>query len=403
MYISRTLESKILQYNKQFKVVALMGQRQIGKTTLLKNIAEKNRKYITLDEPDTLLLAKTDPKLFFEKNKPPLFIDEIQYAPELFPYIKMIVDENKKNGLFWLMGSQHFNLMKNVTESLAGRVCIIDMLGLSLYEIQQIARKQKPFLPSDNVSTNLKKTNLNKLYEIIWTGSFPEIIINKKIDRTRFYESYIKTYIERDVTQIVNVGKKLSFFKFLKVVAARTAQELNITDIARDTDIAPNTAKEWLSILQTSGIIYLLYPYFANITKRVIKTPKLYFTDTGLCSYLTAWNSPQVLENGAMSGAILETFVVMEILKSYWHNGKEPNMYYYRDKEKKEIDLIFDRGEGFYPVEIKKSMTINKDMIKNFSVLKNYKKEIKKGAVICLAKDWLPINKDVNAISLWNI
>lgn len=403
MYIKRTLENKILDYSNQFKVIVLTGQRQIGKTTLLKNIADKDRKYVTLDDPEILLLAKTDPKLFFERYKPPVLIDEIQYAPELFPYIKMIVDDSDKRGLVWLTGSQHFNLMNNVTESLAGRVCVVNMAGLSLYERQKIAEKQVPFLPTNKPYTNLKSMSLNLLYNLIWTGSFPEIALNKKIDRMRFYESYVQTYIERDVTQIINVGKKLSFFKFLKVIAARTAQELNIADIARDTDVAPNTAKEWLSVLQMSGIIYLLYPYFPNITKRVVKMPKIYFTDTGLCSYLTSWNTPEVLESGAMSGAIFETFVVMEILKSYWHNGQEPAMYYYRDKDKKEIDLIFDRGEGIYPVEIKKSMSIRKDMIENFSVLKYYQKEKKKGSLICLAKEWMPISKEVDAISLWNL
>ena len=293
--------------------------------------------------------------------------------------------------------------MKNITESLAGRVCILNMMGLSLYELQKIADRQTPFLPGNKPLSLLKPKSLMPLYKIIWKGSFPEIASNRKIDRNKFYESYVKTYLERDVAQLANVGKKLSFFKFLRAVAARTAQELNIAGIAKDTDISPNTAKEWISVLQASGVIYLLQPYYANISKRIVKAPKMYFTDTGLCSYLTAWNSPDVLESGAMSGAILETFVVMELLKSYLHNGTEPYMYYYRDKEKHEIDLIFDRGEGIYPAEIKKSMTINNDMIKNFPALANLKKSVKKGSVICLAKDWLPINKDIDAISLWNI
>lgn len=402
MYIKRTLEKKILEYSRQFKIIAVAGQRQTGKTTMLKKLSGNDRSYITLDDPDELFLAKSDPKLFFERHKPPLLIDEIQYAPELFPYIKMIVDGNNKKGQFWITGSQHFNLMKNVSESLAGRVCILSIMGLSLYEMQKNGQLQEPFLPG-KIRNILKYKTLKQLYKIIWKGSFPEITAGRKIDRNRFFDSYIKTYIERDVSQLINIGKKLSFFKFLRAVAARTAQELNITAIARDTDISPNTAKEWLSMLQAAGVIYLLQPYYANISKRLSKTPKLYFADTGLCSYLTAWSSPEVLESGAMSGAIFETFVVMEILKSYLHSGEDPFMYYYRDKEQKEIDLIFDRGEGIYPAEIKKSMTISKDMTKNFSVLTSLKKPYIKGAVICLAKEWLPINNKTNAISLWNM
>lgn len=403
MYKSRTLKQIIENSSKNFKVILISGMRQIGKTTFLKNICKKNRTYVTLDNPNDLLMAKQEPQFFFQTYKPPLLIDEIQYAPEIFPYIKMLVDESNDKGLIWMTGSQQFLLMQGVSESLAGRLAIFDMLGFSLYERQGIGEKQKPFLPSLNVILQLKKQDLKETFKTIWKGSFPQIVLEDDSQWSIFYSSYLRTYLERDVRQLLKVGDQMSFLKFLKVVAARTAQELNIADIARNVDIAPNTAKSWLSILEASGVIYLLQPYFNNISKRTTKKPKLYFTDTGLCAYLTEWNTPETLETGAMSGAFFETFVIMEILKSYYHNGEHPSFYYYRDNTGVEIDLLISSNGALYPIEIKKTSNPSKDMIKNFRILEKTNQKLGYGCLICLTDKVRPLAENANAVSLWDI
>jgi predicted AAA+ superfamily ATPase len=332
-YFERTLTEEIMRISKSFKAILINGPRQIGKTTLLKHAAEGDRRYVTLDNPSDLLLAKNDPKGFLDIYKPPVIIDEIQYAPELFSYIKILLDNSDKTGSIWMTGSQQYNMMKNVTESLAGRVAIIDMLGFSLYERESLGIKQKPFLPSPTSQNILVKKGISDTFQIIWQGSFPEAISKDTKDRMAFYDSYVRTYLERDVRQLINVGNEISFIKFLKVVAARTGQELNIEDIARNVGIAPSTAKNWLSVLKASGIIYLLQPYFKNITKRLTKTPKLYFLDTGLAAYLAGWTTPEALEIGISSGAFFETFVISEILKSYYHNGENPPLCFFRDEK----------------------------------------------------------------------
>lgn len=403
MYKKRTLEETIKKASKSFKVIMLCGARQIGKKTFLSTIAEKERNYISFDDDQNLLLAKKEPKLFLERNNPPILIDEVQYAPDLFRYIKLFVDNSTKKGLIWLTGSQQFVLMKNVSESLAGRVAIFDMMGLSIYELDNLGLKQKPFLPSNKYNPILKRRNLKNTYKIIWRGFYPEIALNTNISWQNFYSSYIRSYLERDVNALTNVGNKLDFYTFIKAVAARTAQELNLTGIAKDVGISPNTAKQWLSILQASGIVFLLQPYFANITKRIVKRPKIYFTDTGLCSYLTEWNTPETLEAGAMNGAIFETFVVMEIIKSYWHNGIYPSIYYYRDNNNNEIDLLIYQNGTLYPIEIKKTANPIFEDIKSFDLVKSFGKIKGEGCLICLTDKPTPLNKNDWAISVWNI
>jgi hypothetical protein len=406
--INRTLKKTIEDVSNSFPVLLLTGPRQVGKTTLLENISDDTRKYVTLDDLEQRQLAKTDPALFLQIHQPPLIIDEVQYAPELFSYIKMYVDKNKTPGLFWLTGSQKFHLMKNITESLAGRVAILDMLGLSYREISDKADNTIPFLPAlpwvekakQNQNTLL---DVNKVYELIYRGSFPKLISDQNMSRDIFYSSYIQTYIERDVKDITKVGSELKFFNFLKAMAARTGQLINYTDIARDVDIDVKTAKAWASILETSGLIKFLQPYYNNITKRIIKTPKMYFLDTGLCSYLTGWDSPKTLQAGAMNGAIFETYVFSEILKSYWNNGKIPNIYFYRDKDQREIDFIFENNGILYPVEVKKTATPSLANIKSFSAIENFKKPIGEGAVICLYKEIFPLNKNVILIPVGTI
>ncbi|MDA3884656.1 MAG: ATP-binding protein [Candidatus Delongbacteria bacterium] len=402
MYIKRTVEQFINRVSEQFPALLITGARQVGKTTLLRHTSSEERTYITLDDPTNLSLAKNDPALFFKRFPPPVLIDEIQYAPELLPYIKILIDEKHDKGMFWLTGSQQFHLMKGISESLAGRIGIINLLGLSKHEILNKGKDYQPFLPTFEIIKNRAEINknisLNKLYQMIWRGSLPALYESLNIEKELFYSSYIQTYIQRDVRDLTKVGDETSFLRFLKATAARTGNLLNISDLARDTDISPNTAKSWLSILETSGIIYLLQPYHTNVSKRLIKSPKLYFFDTGLCSYLTGWTSPETLESGAYSGNILETWIFIEILKSYWHNGIKENFFFYRDKDAKEIDLLILKDGKIFPFEFKKSASPKKDHIKNFKLLNKFNLPIGEGGLICLCDDYIPLNENVTAI-----
>ena len=289
-------------------------------------------------------------------------------------------------------------MMKNVTESLAGRVAIIDLKGLSLKELDNL--EQVPFLPSTEYIEEMRKTSkthdLTNIYEIIWKGAYPELNSNPETDWETFYNSYLRTYIERDIKDLNAVKNEMDFLKFLRILASRTGQMLDYTDISKEVGVSSPTIKSWVSILISSNIVYLLQPYYTNLGNRIVKTPKIYFLDTGLCSYLTNWDNPQVLESGAMSGVIFETFVISEVIKSYTHNAKEPNIYYYRDKEKKEIDLIIEKNGKLFPIEIKKATNPDKKAIKNFSVIPD--DIIGEGAVICLANEDYPITRNINAI-----
>ena len=397
--IKRNLAKSIIELSKHFPVIMLTGPRQVGKTTLLETIS-KNREYITLDDLEQRKLAKQDPALFLQIHKPPLFIDEIQYSPELFSYIKMCVDKNKTNGDFWITGSQKFHLMKNVTETLAGRVAIVDLLGISQAEEQ--GREAIPFLPDKNwIEKTLKNKpedqDITDIYKKIFRGNYPKLVADKDMPRDIFYSSYVQTYIERDVKDLMKIGDELKFLTFLKTIAARTGQLINYTDIANNVDVDVKTIQSWTSILETSGIIKMLYPYHNNLTKRAIKTPKMYFLDTGLCSYLCGWDSPTTLMNGSMSGNILETFVFAEILKSYWNNAQQPNIYFYRDTDQKEVDFVIETNDTLYPIEVKK--TANPNGVKLwFNVLKNTGKQIGNGAVVCLYNSILPIKEDIYSI-----
>ncbi len=402
MYIPRTLQNCLLRVSQQFPALLLSGPRQVGKTTLLKRICSPERTYVTLDDPIILSLAKTDPALFFQRYQPPLLIDEIQYAPNLFPYIKMQIDRIRKPGMFWLTGSQQFSMMKEIAESLAGRVGIISLLGLSRQEVLGKGLNSGPFLPTTSLLNQkyqeASKLELAELYSIIWRGSYPALIADPQMDKDIFYSSYIQTYLQRDLRDLTKVGDEMIFLRFLRCIAARTGQIINHVDLARDTNIAPNTAKSWLSILQITGIVYILESYHNNFTKRLIKAPKLYFSDTGLCSYLAGWSSPSTLETGAMSGAILETWILGEILKSYLHNGIQPPLFFYRDKERREIDLLIITNGTVYPLEIKKSATPNKNDLKNFSVLENLNVKIGEGGLICLSEHYLPLSPNMSSI-----
>lgn len=401
----RTLSRCLDRLTKNFSVLLITGPRQVGKSTLLETYASDKYNRVTLDDLSERAKAINDPALFLQEHQPPVLIDEVQYAPELFSYIKIYVDQNRdKKGLFLLTGSQKFHLMKGIQETLAGRVAILDLLGVSNQEIHNHP-DTLPFLPTDDFIDDLKKhkksqSTLQTIYTDIFNGSFPELVSRNGEDRDVYYSSYIKTYIDRDVKGSYNISDAIKFNNFIKVVAARTGQLLNIADIARNVSIDNKTAQSWLNILEASGLVYLLYPYYNNITNRIIKTPKLYFLDTGLCAYLTGWDSPKSLEAGAMSGAILETYVLSEILKSYWHNAKKPNIYFYRDKDAKEIDFIIEANNTIYPIEVKKTMMPASDDYKNFNVLEKLQKPIAKGVVLCLKQEVSFISREVVAIPI---
>lgn len=401
----RTLVSSIQRVSNQFPVLLVTGPRQVGKTTLLELCAQKApRNYVTLDDLNARALAQSDPALFLQTWPAPLIIDEIQYAPELFSAIKLQVDRQKTNGLFWLTGSQKFHLMRGISESLAGRVAILDLLGLSQAELEGRAEASLPLVPTAEWIAHARQQahplSLQTIFERIWLGGFPALNTQGPEARDLFYRSYIQTYIQRDVLDVLKVSDQTAFNRFLMATAARTGQLLNYAGLARDADIDNKTAKAWLSVLEVSGLIYLLRPWHSNLSKRLIKAPKLYFLDTGLAAYLTRWPDAASLEAGAMSGALLETWVVSEVLKSYWHRGLEAPLYFYRDADQQEVDLLIDTATALHPIEIKKTASPSHHAKKHFQVLDKLGKAIGQGAVFCFVERDIPVSQKVTALPL---
>jgi len=401
---TRTLSNTIRSISTHFPVLMVTGPRQVGKTTLLEMCSDGVRAYVTLDDLEMRRLAQRDPALFLQTWPAPVTIDEVQYAPQLFSAIKMAVDKDPRNGLFWLTGSQKFQLMQGLTESLAGRVAIVDLLGLSQAERQDRALASQPFLPTPEWVAQARAwarpMPLKALYEQIWMGSYPRLWAQGPQSRDVFFRSYVQTYVQRDVQDLLKVSDPLTFHRFLGVAAARTGQLLNYSSMANEVDIDLKTAKAWLSVLQASGLVYLLQPYHRNLTKRMIKSPKLYFLDTGLAAYLTKWSSPEALEAGSMSGAMLETWAVSEILKSYWHNGKEAPLYFYRDMEQKEIDLLIEADDVIYPIEIKKTAAPSAQASKAFAAAAHLGKTVGPGAVLCLTPRDVPLSPHITALPI---
>lgn len=405
-YINRNIESVIEKMSKGFPVIMVTGPRQVGKTTMLMHI-NKNINYVSLDNLNARDLAISDPELFLETYKAPLVIDEFQYAPNLLSYIKMRVDEARLNNvlnsgkevttMYYLTGSQSFLSMKNVSESLAGRVGIIEMYGLSTNELNE--KPDKVFIPE---ITELKKKNISskcdskKLFERIFKGSYPELYTNKSITLDEYYESYVKTYIERDIRDLINISDEIKFMKFMTSIAARTGEEHNITTVANDAEISVPTAQAWLSILVNTGLVILLEPFSNNVIKRTIKRPKIYFMDTGLACFLAKYPNAEILEASAYAGHIFETYVVSEIIKTFANNGKNFKRYlfYYRDDKKREIDLIIDYNNKLYPIEVKKGKKPNGECTKNFEVLDSLNNEKGKGIVLCMSDEIFPIDRN---------
>ena len=403
-YIKRSLEKVVLQVSKEYPVVLISGPRQVGKTTMLKKLMEgTDRNYVTLDDLQERALAKNDPEMFLQLHKPPILIDEVQYAPELFSMIKLIVDKEHRKGDFWLTGSQIFDLMKGVQESLAGRVAVLSLSSLSQTEIY--GGEDRPFQIEIEHLMKRKEgrtsADLQEIFRRIFQGSMPAIVSDEVSNNSIFYGSYLSTYIERDVRNLSDAIDSLKFLRFLTAVAARCSQMLNVNEIARDAEINLKQAKDWMGILETLGIIFYLHPFSNNMLKRLVKTPKYYFYDTGLVAYLTKWSSPETLENGAMNGDILENYVVSEIRKSYLNSGKAPFMYYYRDKDAREIDIILEQNGELNPIEIKKSANPAPEILRSFSVLEKTGLNRGKGAVICMKMELSAFNQENFIVPVW--
>ena len=391
MYITRHMEKPVMELNEQYPVLLLTGPRQVGKTTMLEHLIEvegKGRKKVSLDDLTLRELAKTDPKMFFQLYQPPLLIDEVQYAPELFPYIKIMVDERHQPGDFWLTGSQLFKMMEGVQESLAGRVALLHLSPLSQSEIMK-----RPPEPPFSLELSLlserqngrQMLNTPEVFQHIHQGGMPALVTGTYSNAPIFYSSYIDTYMERDVRRLSNDIDSLKFLRFLRSVAARTSQQVNYKGIADDAEIDQTTAKNWLHVLEALGIIFLLEPYSNNVLKRTVSTPKLYFYDSGIVCYLTRWSSPETAMEGAMSGALLENYTVAEIIKTYQNAGQEPFLYYYRDKDAREIDLILERDGKLFPIEIKKMASPPKKLTKVFDLIDTSPLQRGTGAILCMA------------------
>ena len=405
-YIKRDLENKIQSLSREYSCLLITGPRQVGKTTILKRIMGNDRVYVTLDDMEERRLAKNDPALFLQMHALPIMIDEVQYAPELFSYIKIAVDNGAPSGAFWLTGSQAFNLMQLAQESLAGRTAILHLPSLSQHEIHGRGECTPFTLELDTIkarnNTN-EPTDMNGIYDRIFNGSMPGLVSGKYTDRDVFYSSYLQTYIERDVSEQVALTDKLLFRDFVRSAASRVGQMLNIHNIAQDVGVSDDTARRWLQVLEKSDIIFYLRPYSNNLLKRMVKTAKLYFFDTGLVAYLTRYSSPEILASGAINGAILENYVISEIQKTYHNNARECLMWYYRDKESNEIDLIMESDGMLHPIEIKRSVNPGYELSGTFKVLDKASLTRGNGAILCMRPELSAIDSENYIVPIWMI
>lgn len=397
-YISRAIERKFLSMSAAFKAVMVVGARQIGKSTMLRHLAEnEQRTYVTMDDSRARELAESDPALFFQMYKPPILIDEAQKAPALFEYIKILCDQSEERGRFWLTGSQSKRLLREAGDSLAGRLCVLHMYSLSQAEIAGI-----PSAPALDYSFDalreravlFPQRDIVDVYEHIWRGGMPDLQGMNVEQAAVYWNSYIETYLMRDAVDDNGITDTVGFRKFLRACAAFAGQMLNCSDLAAAADVSSHTAKEWLHVLQTMGIVYLLEPYYENELKRLVKTPKLYFCDTGLCAYLSSWTSTDTLMNGAAAGHYYENYVVGELVRGYAYGAQTVNLNYYRDSNSKEIDLLIEQDGVIHPLEIKKAAHPGKEALRSFSVLQRLSKPIGHGGVICMTEEPFPIDEN---------
>ena len=402
MYINRHILPYISRMKNQFRVLLITGSRQVGKSTLLKEKLLPEYEYVTLDNFTELSLAQNDTALFFKNHPLPVIIDEVQRAPDLFLQIKLLADNSKEKGQIILTDSQSYRLLSKAADSLAGRVCIINMTSLSLREKFSIDFNRE-FLPTADYIESRKKSIIpyDNLWNHIWRGSMPELA-DDSMEWEPFYRSYIRTYLDRDVADIITAKNLVKFHNFMQCIAARVGELFNAESLARDVGVTSKTIAEWTSILESSGVIRLLQPYEKNVSNRAIKTPKIYFMDTGLVCFLVGWTSSQVAMNGAMSGGLFENFVVSEIIKSYYNAGHETEkIYFYRDKDKREIDLIIEKDNTLYPIEIKKSARPGIEMAKHFPVLSKLAGiSVGQGCIICQCDKSSYLSDDVVALPI---
>lgn len=406
-YKTRSLEGKFLRMSDFFKIVLVTGARQVGKTTMLRHLSGPDRTYVTMDRQEVRELAKNDPDLFFQAYPPPLLIDEIQKAPELLERIKVVVDASEEKGLFWLTGSQQFQMMKHVQESLAGRVGILHMYGFSDLEKDGAAERGEDIQPACELTAlqaNRQKRvpkDLRTVFQSIWEGGMPQVQGVDEAMRQEYFSSYVETYLMRDVGELIDIRNREKFIRFLRACASLIGEQVNYATLAQAADISQPTAKTWLAALEGLGIVYLLHPFANNALKRLTRTPKLYFTDTGLCADLSYWLTPETLMAGAVSGHFFENYVIMEMVKRYSASPVKVNLSYYRDSNKKEIDLVVEENGLLHPFEIKKSANPARKETGKFEVLDRSTLKRGAGGIICLAEDVLPIDQLDCYIPCW--
>ena len=406
-YIHRTLEQKIMDISRDYSCLLLIGPRQVGKTTMLEHLMEgSGRQKVTLDDVENRRLAQSDPALFLEMHPAPVLIDEVQYAPQLFSYIKINVDNGAAPGSYWLAGSQAFQLMELAQESLAGRTAIVHMSALSQSELYGDGTTEPLSLKLEKLNRrkeHLSNCNSMEMFERIWNGGMPGHRSGRYTDRDVFYSSYIQTYINRDVSDMIPGVDKLLFADFIRAAACRVGQMLNTHDIAQDVGVSDDTAKRWLQVLEKSEVIFYLRPYSNNLLKRTVKTPKMYFFDTGLAAYLTKYSSPEILMNGAINGAILENYTVAEIRKTWLNSAKECLLHYYRDKDTNEIDMVIEADGELHPLEIKKSTNPGTELASAFKVLDKGSVPRGAGAILCLREEISAIDRNTFILPIWMI